>query len=884
MLCKLPLMKRLLLIDGSNMMFRAYYAVPAHLSTSSGQPTNAVFGFVSMLNKLLSRKQPDYGVVVFDPPGGSFRLRESADYKANRERMPSELASQIPLIDRVVEAFNFPVLRITDFEADDVIATLAKQAEARGEEVIIVSGDKDFSQLLTENVSMYDGMREITYNPELVRKKFGVAPHLFVDFQALCGDKIDNIPGVPGIGKKTASKLLEEFGSLDNLLANLDQVKGKLGEKIAEHREDALLSRRLAKLDSAVALDLSLDEIRYQSPSRGVLNELFTEFEFFSLLKSGKADEATSNAEQGALSIMESPAEFSARVKSSERWAVHLMAERDFFEFRTVGLALADLDGEEVVYAPFSGDFVAAWKDFFETFGGTLVAHDAKDLFRFFLQHDRSCRADIADTRTASYLVDPGKGMPHDLEKLAKIHLQRVLPKLEDVVGKGKSARLMSEISTEEWANYSASLARAVANLYQTLEPSLQEGDLVELAAREVRLSQVLAGMERAGIHVDRAGLDKLSEEFRRDLAGLEATIFKLAGREFNVGSPKQLAEVLFEDLKLPVIKKTKTGYSTNAEVLEKLAKDHEIARVLLQYRKFEKLITTYVDVLLRELHPVTDRIHTTFGQTVSTTGRLITSEPDLQRTPVRTDEGKRIRRLFRAEPGHLFIVADWSQIELRVLAHLCGDPILVDAFANDLDVHRKTAGELFHKSPEEVSKEERDIAKTVNFATIYGQGASALSQNLGITKKEAEEIIARYFQVYSGVQAWIDETVDQARVSGRVETLAGRTRFIPELFSKNFAVAQAGERMAVNTPVQGSAADICKAVMLSIADRLAAKPTLRSRMLLQIHDELIFECPENEVEEVRVLVTHEMENAWDLRVPLVVSVGVGPSWEDAKE
>ncbi len=875
-------MKRLLLIDGSNMLFRAYYAIPAHLSTSTGQPTNAVFGFITMLNKLLSKKVPDFGAVIFDPPGGSFRQRESADYKANRERMPGDLSSQLALIDEAVKAFKFPILRITDFEADDVIATIAKRAEALGHQVIIVSGDKDFSQLLSDKVSMFDGMREIMYDPGLVKKKFGVTPELFVDYQALCGDKIDNIPGVPGIGGKTATKLLEEYGSLDGILENLENIKGKAGNLITEHKESALLSRRLAKLDSDVGLEIDWNEFAYESPDQAVLNKLFSELEFFSLLKAGEKDQERADQDQKALRILEDPAEL-GEIKDGQ-WAVHLMALPRFFEFDTAGLSLARVGGEEVLFAPFEDGWRDAWAAFFAGFSGEIVAHDVKALFRFFLQHGISSQATFHDTQTTSYLVDPAKGMPHDLEKVAKLRLQRVLPPLDGLTGKGKAFKTLDQLSTDDVAAFSASYSKAVAELYQALQPEVAELDLAELCADEVTLSEVLARMEVAGIKVDKPGLEVLSEEFRTQLAQLQASVFELAGREFNVGSPKQLAEVLFDELKLPVLKKTKTGYSTDAEVLEKLAKDHEICRTLLEYRKFEKLITTYVDVLLRDIHPQTGRVHTNFGQTVSTTGRLITSEPDLQRTPVKTEEGKRIRKLFQAKPGYQLLVADWSQIELRIMAHLCADPSLVDAFARNLDVHRRTAGELFGKAPDEVDKREREMAKTVNFATIYGQGASALSQNLGIPKKEAEGIIARYFEAYQGVRNWLDQTMDEARVTGRVQTLAGRTRIIPELYSKNFAVMQAGERMAVNTPVQGSAADICKAVMVAIDKKMAEKPDRKSRMLLQIHDELIFECPDEEIEEMTELVRYQMEHAWELKVPLVVSIGAGPSWEDAKD
>ena len=876
-------MKRFVIIDGSNMLFRAYYAIPAHLSTSSGQPTNAVFGFVTMLTKLMEKKNPDYAAVVFDPPGGSFRKRESEDYKANRAQMPDDLQSQLPLIDRVVESFNLPVLRITDFEADDVIATLAKEAEEAGGQVLIVSSDKDFSQLLNDKVSMLDGMRDLTYTPELVVKKFGVPPHQFVDFQALCGDKIDNIPGVPGIGKKTASKLLNEYKSLDGILESLDEIGGSAAKKIAEHREDALLSRKLARLRTSVEHGRELEELAFTAPDQEALNKLFRELEFFSLLKAtGESQVAQETRE--AITVLEA-GQTVPEALGRKTLIVSLVGENRGHRFDTVGLALMDTEEAHLTYIPEPQEkSLNVLRQFFSEHSPNLIVHDAREFFRWCLLNQIERPIQVFDTMTASYLIDPAKGMPHDLVKLAKIHLHRVLKTEKDMVGSGRSQKEWDDLEVTELSEYGAHLCKAVGELYQIFRPGLEEAGLTPLAAEEVRLSAVLAGMELAGIKVDKPGLETLSQEFRRELADLEKQIFALAGSEFNVGSPKQLATVLFEDLGLPVIKKTKTGYSTNAEVLERLAADgHEICQKLLVYRKFEKLINTYVDVLLREIDEEDGRVHCQFNQTASTTGRLITSDPDLQRTPVRTEEGKRIRKLFQAGPGCRLLVADWSQVELRIMAHLSGDKVLRSAFSQNADIHKRTASELFHKPEEEVTKTERDTAKTVNFATIYGQGASALAQNLGIKKKEAEKIIHRYFEVYSGVKRWVEETTERARVLGKVETLAGRTRFIPELFSKNFAVKQAGERMAVNTPVQGSAADICKKVMLLISDEMKTRSHLKSRMLLQIHDELVFECPENEVDEMVELVTRHMENAWKLEVPLLVSVGVGRSWEEAK-
>lgn len=875
-------MKKTVLIDGSNMLFRAYYAIPAHLSTSTGQPTNAVYGFVTMLSRLMERKNPDFAAVVFDPVGGSFRHRESADYKANRESMPSDLASQIPLIDRTVEAFDIPVLRVTDFEADDVIATLARQAEELGHQVLIVSSDKDFSQLVNDNVLLFDGMRDLTYNAELVEKKFGVPPHRFVDFQALCGDKIDNIPGVPGIGKKTASKLLQDYGTLDGIFEHLDDITGSVGKKIRENLEQAQMSRRLARLDTNVDHGLSFEQLAFRSPAQETLNGLFREFEFFSLLKA-TGESVESKTTKDAASLVDAALGLPPELTQADI-AVTLVAELSRHRFDTAGIAMMDSGSAKTFYLEDPcGANVAIMRTFWKTFEGSVTVHGARDLFRWFQENDFKIPGRTFDTQTSSYLIDPGKGMPHDLVKLAKIHLQKVLPTADELLGTARARKSWRDLDRTQLAEYSALLCTACLELRGLFEPELQKAELLKLAEDEVKLSRLLASMERSGIKVEKSGLEQLSAEFHGQLLELKKKVFELAGKEFNIGSTKQLASVLFEDLKLPVLKKTKTGYSTNAEVLEKLAETHEIAQVLLEYRKFEKLINTYVDVLIREIDPEDGRVHCRFGQTASTTGRLITSEPDLQRTPVKTEEGRQIRKLFQAEEGSLLLVADWSQVELRIMASLSEDAVLVDAFSKNEDIHKRTASELFSKPENEVTKSERDIAKTVNFATIYGQGASALGQNLGIAKKEAQDIITRYFEVYSGVKTWIEHTMDQARVEGSVRTLAGRTRFIPELFSKNFAVLQAGERMAVNTPVQGSAADICKKAMLDIDHDMKKRPHLRSRLLLQIHDELVFECPVSEIDEMRGLVIHHMENGWKLAVPLIVSVGVGTNWEEAK-
>lgn len=867
-------MERLILVDGSSMIFRAYYAIPGHLRTKSGLHTNAIYGFTNMFTKLLGGKTPDYGAVVFDPPGGSFRSQEYSEYKAQRPKMADDLAEQLPWIDKVVEVHNFPQLRVKGFEADDVIGTLTRQAVAKGMEVHIISADKDFAQLISDKVRMVDTLRDVSYDPELVRKKWGVKPEMFIDYLALIGDKVDNIPGVPGIGPKSAKTLLEKFGDVEGVLANLDSLKGKQKENLENHREDALLSKRLATIDQQVELPLTLDDLKYKEPSKDARNELYKELEFYSLLEGGAQDAAAMEAAGDVdYQLLEDPTEF---LQSDLLTAVLPVYDGvSPVTGRWLGVAFCREAGT-AYYTPLE-KAEGVILDYLEDATKPKVAHDAKRLMVLCRRRGRLFQGVAGDTRLAAFLIDPTKTIPHDLSRVTKEYLQRVLRPTKNLLGGGKKRKQFSEIPQADLCDFAAHLVDAVRQLWDAVKDRVENPKLLE---DELKLSVLLSKMEFSGVRVHPEELKSLGVEFRERLNGLEADIYEMAGREFNIGSPKQLGTVLFDEMGLPVIKKTKTGYSTNAEVLERLKPKHEIADRLLRYRKLEKLINTYTDVLQRELNETTGRIHCTFQQTVGATGRLISTEPDLQRTPVKTPEGKRIRQAFVPQEGWELLVADWSQIELRVLAHFSDDPVLVDAFQNDKDIHSRTAAELFHCTEDEVTKPQREIAKTVNFATIYGQGATALGQILGVPRKEAKAYIERYFEVYSGVRRWLDDTIEKALVEGSVDTLAGRHRHIPELFSKNFMDRTAGERIAANTPIQGSAADICKATMLAIDEAMQG---MQARMLLQIHDELIFECPPEETTKLVNLVGQQMETAVPLKVPLKVEIGVGTSWEAAK-
>ncbi len=873
-------MARLVLIDGSAMIYRAYYAIPANFTTAAGLHTNAIYGFATMFKKLLGGRRPELGAVVFDPPGPTFRDELYADYKSSRTAMPTELAEQLTWIDQLVAAQNFPVVRVPGYEADDVIGTLTARAVAAGHEVLIVSGDKDFAQLIGEHVKMLDAMREVTYDAELVRKKWGVPPHQFVDLLALMGDSIDNIPGVPGIGQKGAAQLLEKYGSLDGVLANLEELKGKQKSALAEHRDKAILSKTLASIDCQVPLTLEIEALRLSAADEAALRTLYQALEFHSLLgESVGARASTTETEVvGAASI----SDLVARLYADGQAVIMPLYDPPSPQRGVlVGLAFA---GPVPQYWPVAGPLPPALADALSDPKLPKISHDLKGLANVLANAGVVLGGARGDTMLASFLVEPTKLIPHRLEQLTREYLHRSLPSEKEARGAGQQEKPWSQVSVGQAAGYAGTLVGAVAELWPLLFSKLEtEGQTEVYREHELPLAFVLGEMERTGVPVDPEDLGRMGTEFEAKLLTLEAQIHGMAGRTFNIASTKQLADVLFEELKLPVIKKTKTGYSTDSEVLERLAPKHQIAQLILEHRKLAKLISTYTNVLQAAVDPKTHRIHATFQQTTGATGRIISTDPDLQRTPVKTPEGKRIRQAFIAPPTTRLISADWSQIELRILAHVSGDPRLVAAFQEGRDVHRETAARLFGVTPDAVSGDQRRIGKTVNFATIYGQGANALGQILGISKKEAEHYINGYFEAYAGVRTWLDNTILEAEQRGYVTTLLGRRRWIPELSSRNVMDQQAGQRIAANTPIQGSAADLCKRAMLLISRTL---PTVapKTRMLMQIHDELVFEAPEIEVEPAVACVREHMTHAWKLNVPLVVDVGVGATWAEAKE
>lgn len=893
--------ERVVLVDGTALVYRAFFAIPPHLKTKEGRLTNATFGFASMFKKLFSQKRPCFGAVVFDAPGRTFREEKYQHYKAQRPPMPDELGQQLEDITDVVRVNRFPILRIPGYEADDVIGTLATQAKAAAAEVTIVSSDKDFAQLIGDGVRMHDTLKDVVYDRELVKKKWGVWPEQMVDYLALLGDSVDNIPGVAGIGEKGAQGLLEEFSSLKEILRVLDEeparLKPRLQKALAAGRESALLSQNLATIDTAALLPVAVQDLVIEDADVAEKNVLFSRLEFYSLLSRDEAKQAKDAARgEGVVApICGSAADVTAFVDAIPAGVVcavePLFDGDNALAADLVGLAL--VVGGASTWIPCDDERLKALLPFLQDPARPKVLHDEKATRGLLRRRGVTLRGVMFDTCLASFLVDPTRLLPHELPQCSKEWLQRSLPAKKDLVGSGRELKSLRDVAVAAVAAFAVEHALCVRDMQAPLEKLLVErGQRRQLEEIELPLSRVLADMEEAGIAVDVAVLGEIGGELRTRLGEVEARVHALAGRSFNLGSPKQLGEVLFEELKLPVIKKTKTGYSTDAEVLERLSGQHDICKELLEHRKLDKLLNTYVDVLTREAGRHSDgRVRATFQMTTGATGRLITTEPDLQRTPVKTAEGGRIRQAFVATKDALgrqrvLVDADWSQIELRLLAHVSGDEVLVDAYTRGIDIHKKTAAQIFGKAPDDVTKAERDVGKTINFATIYGQGATALAQQLKIERKEAQRRIDAYFELYSGVACYVRDAVAQAEERGYAETLLGRRRIIPELSSKSPMDRGFGERVAVNTPIQGGAADICKLAMLRLHARLAREAP-RARLLLQIHDELLIECHSDDADAVASICRAEMERRdigdVALKVPLVAEVGIGHSWGEAK-
>ncbi len=888
----------LYLIDGSSYIYRAFYAV-RHLSTSRGTPTNAVYGFVGMLNRVLREKEPNYMVIALDAPGPTFRHDISPDYKANRPKMPEDLAVQIPFIKRLITAHGIPSLEHPGYEADDIIGTLAAWAGERGAEVVMISGDKDLLQLVTPEVRMWDTMKDEIYGPAEVEERFGVPASQLVEVMGLAGDSSDNIPGVPGIGPKTAQRLIKEFGSVENLLSALEKVsREKERQKLEAYSEQAMMSRQLVKIKCDLPLEKDWNDLRLGDTDLNDLIELYRELEFKKFLQELEGEKNTiggtiSRRGYQLVATMEDLESVVSLIGDCHQIAISVVTKEDVpWGSELLGLALA-WGAENGCYIPLTqvSEFGPTQPDLpsvLERLAPVLndpstpkVAHNSKLAWIALKRVGVELAGMQFDTMLAAYVLNPGR-RAQDIEVVAREYLDEQIVSHQDLVGTGRKKRSLVSVPVEELLVYAGDQAVFSLRLAEVLDDQIKEGSQVSLFRDiEMPLVRVLARMEMNGVKVDMERLEHLGRDFSERLEAAAEKIYDLAGEHFNINSPQQLGRILFDKLGLPQGKKTKTGYSTSMEVLSGLASHHPLPQEVLNYRSFTKLKNTYVDALPRMVNAESGRIHTSYNQTVTVTGRLSSSEPNLQNIPVRTEAGRKIRRAFVAGPGNLLVSADYSQIELRVLAHYSSDEALIDAFRKGEDIHLRTATETFGVQPDAVTAEMRRQAKAINFGIIYGMSSYRLARDLQISQKTAKQIIERYFERYQGVRWYVEEMVRVGREQGFVTTLFNRKRFLPDLHSRNRNARQFAERTAINTPIQGSAADIIKLAMIRIDAELERK-LLPGRMIMQVHDELVFEADANFAQELTRLVKNEMESVASLSVPLVVEVATGSNWDEA--
>jgi DNA polymerase-1 len=912
-------MPNLTLIDGSSYLYRAFHALPP-LSNAKGEPTGALFGVVNMLRATLKAK-PDYVAFVSDAPGPTFRNVLYDRYKANRPPMPDDLRAQVEPMLKIVQALGFPILRVSGVEADDVIGTLATQAHAHGIEVLISTGDKDLAQLVRPGISLVNTMTNTTMDSAAVVEKFGVKPEQIVDFLSLTGDTVDNVPGVSKCGPKTAAKWLAEYGSLDGVMAHADKVGGKIGEYLREALPSLPLSRQLVTIKTDVPLDFTVQQLKLRERHIEALRELYARYEFKAALKEldsletglatgdaglEKAQAAARPALPSPESRVTSPAEYELVTTHAQldAWLAQLKTapliafdtettSLDAMQADIVGVSLSIQPGK-ACYIPLAHDYpgapaqlareqvLAALKPILEDAQRPKVGQHAKYDMNILAQYGIVVQGLRHDTMLESYVWN-ATATRHDMDSLAKRYLDYDTIKYEQVAGKGAKQISFSQVDLETACKYAAEDADVTLRLHHALWPQLESEPKLRKVYEEIEipLVPVLAGMEQRGVLIDVNELRKQSQQLGKRMHELQREAWQSAGREFNLDSPKQLQAILFDELGLPAKLKTPTGQpSTNEEALEAIAEEHALPRLILDYRGLAKLRSTYTEKLAEIVNPRTGRVHTSYHQGAVATGRISSTDPNLQNIPVRTEEGRRIRQAFIAPPGWKVLAADYSQIELRIMAHLSGDEGLLRAFHAGDDIHRATAAEVFGLAPEEVSSNQRRAAKAINFGLMYGMSAFGLARQLGIDRGEASDYMARYFSRYPGVHAFMDATREQAHRDGYVETLFGRRLYLENLSARNQALRAGAERAAVNAPMQGTAADIIKRAMIAVAAWLKGRDD--ANMLMQVHDELVFEVRADAVEVVREAIRQRMSGAAELRVPLVVDVGVGDNWDEA--
>ena len=885
--------KRLFLIDGSGLIFRAFFAIQ-HLNNKEGRPTNATFGFTMMLRKIIYDYQPTHVVVALDTKEKTFRHEMFAQYKANRPAPPPELIPQFDDIRDIIDAYSIAKLTAPGFEADDIIGTLAHRAIEEGfDEVVVVTSDKDFYQIVNDRVTLLDTKKNEITDIAKVKERFGTEPKGVIDALGLAGDSSDNIPGIPGVGEKTAKKLLEEYGSFEGIYDNINKIKGKLKEKLADNRESAELSRKLVTIKEDVSLDVSLDDFAFKEPDSNALEALFTHLDFRNLLSELTTPKV--KIDRSLYRLVDTEKKLSDLITQLETSSIFAFDTETTSTSpvlaRLVGMSFCcdDLVGWYVPLAHSGLDstrqlpileVLEKLRPVLENKSIAKIAHNAKYDYMVMKNAGIEVAGIEFDTMLASYVLDPGRAS-HSLDSVAMDLIGHKCISYKEVTGKGKDQKTFDQVPIDMAREYAGEDAHVTWLIHQRQQEPLKEQNLTKLFKEiEMPLLFVLAEMETSGVKIDSDFFAKLSGEYSNQLNKIEEKIHNLAGHPFNLNSPKQVGKVLFEEIGLKPVKKTKSGPSTDVTVLEALSTKHEIPATLLGYRQLHKLVSTYIDALPKLVNPKTGRIHGSFNQTVAATGRLSSSDPNLQNIPVRTEEGRRIREGFVPEKGKVLLSADYSQIELRIMAHLSGDKAMVEHFKSGEDIHRRTASEVFQIMPALVSKEQRFSAKAINFGILYGISAFRLGKDLNIGTKKATEYINMYFARYPDVKTFLEKTIEFALEKGYVETMLGRKRLVPQLKAKDHQTRAFGERIAYNTPIQGTAADLIKVAMIRLSDRIKNEK-LPLSMIIQVHDELLFEVPKEKAEQMMAIVIKEMEGVANLKVPLIVDACFGKNWAE---
>ena len=880
--------KRLIIIDGNSIINRAFYALP-DMSNSEGLKTNAIFGFVRMMFKIIEDYQPTHMSVAFDKKAPTFRHKQYADYKAGRKKMPDELAQQLQPLKDLLDKFNINRLELEGYEADDLIGTVARLGEENDFKVYIVTGDKDAIQLASHKTTTLitkKGVGEVEeYNYDSVLERYEMTPTQFIDLKGLMGDKSDNIPGVPGVGEKTGIKLLKQYSTIENLIEHTDELKGSIKKKIEENKDLALMSKELATIITNVPIEVKLEDLEYGDYNKDDVVEKFKEFGFTSLITKLLDIEGgeTTIKEEIDLKIehLDNVEDFIKKAEENKKVIIDVIGKEGNILDKRVLYVFLSLDGNEIYYV--NEDELRQIKTLLSNPEIKKHGYDLKEDYILLKPYEIELNSMDFDITIAEYLIDSKSSTSYECSAIAMKYLTRKIKSKEDLLGKGAKAKKFDEIEFDELSAYIGDILNTVNGVYPKMEENLKETEMDGLFYHvEMPLVEVLGSMEYIGMKVDKDQLNELKEKFTTIINELENEIFELAGEPFNINSPKQLGVVLFEKLGLPVIKKTKTGYSTNAEVLEKLRDKHEIIDKITEYRQIVKLNSTYVEGLLKIINPKTGRIHSSFNQTITTTGRISSTEPNMQNIPVKTEMGRDIRKVFVADDNCKLVDADYSQVELRVLAHMSGDENMIDAFKHGEDIHSKTASQIFDVDIKDVTSKQRIEAKAINFGIIYGKTHFGLSQDLNIPVATAKAYIDSYFNKYPKIKEFMDEAVESATETGYATTILNRRRYIPEIKASNFIVRNQGKRFAMNAPIQGSAADIIKVAMVNVYNKLKEN-NMKSRLILQVHDELIVEAVDEELEMAEKIVREEMENAQSMDVKLDVDLNTGDSWYETK-